>query len=357
MENMVNMNKSFWKDKKVFITGNTGFKGSWLALWLDSMGSNLLGYSDKIYSDNIHDVNKTCETIIGDIRDFEKLKSSIHRFNPEIVIHLAAQPLVRESYSIPKETYEINLMGTLNVYESVLALKSKCIILSATTDKVYFNKEQLWGYRETDELGGQDPYSNSKSCVELMSYSYNNSFFKNSIHKLFTARAGNVIGGGDWSKDRLIPDIIKNYYSNTIIELRNPLATRPWQYVLEPLYGYLSLIEKYWNEETIRPNFNFGPNFEQCITVEEVTKILMEYFGKNINESVINGIDKTLHESKLLFLDCTKSKSEIRWKPTLTTKESLIKTAEWYKCFHENLDVIKTSLNQIEDFEKKANIH
>lgn len=356
MENMVNINKDFWKDKKVFITGNTGFKGSWLAFWLNSMGSNVTGYSDKIYPNNLHDLNKTCETIIGDIRDFEKLKKSIHKFKPQIVIHLAAQPLVRESYAIPKETYETNLIGTLNVYEAVLALESKCFILSATTDKVYFNKEQLWGYREIDRLGGQDPYSNSKSCVELMSYSYKNSFFNNSVHKLFTARAGNVIGGGDWSKDRLIPDIIKSCYSNSLIELRNPLATRPWQFVLEPLSGYLSLIEKYWNENTNDFSYNFGPDFEQCLSVKDVTEILLKYFDKKLNDLIIYGNETNLHESKLLFLDCTKSKSNIGWNSIFTTEESLIKTSEWYKCFYEKGNIIKLSLNQIISYENKAGI-
>jgi len=351
---MVKMNKDFWKDKKVFITGNTGFKGSWLALWLNSMGSNVMGYSDKVYPDNIHDINKTCETVIGDIRDFQKLKKAIRKFKPQIVIHLAAQPLVRESYVTPRETYETNLIGTLNVYEAVLDLESKCFILSATTDKVYFNREQLWGYRENDRLGGQDPYSSSKSCVELMSYSYNNSFFNKSIHKLYTARAGNVIGGGDWSKDRLIPDIIKSCYSSSSMELRNPLATRPWQFVLEPLSGYLSLIERYWDESSDDFSYNFGPDFEQCLTVKAVAEIVRKYFNIKLSNLVTYEEKIKLHESNLLFLDCTKSKSDIGWNPILTTEESLIKTSEWYKCFYEKGNIVKLSLNQISSYEKKA---
>lgn len=354
---MVNIDKTFWKGKKVFITGNTGFKGSWLGLWLSSMGAEVQGYSNRAYPNNIQSINDTCDTIVGDIRDFEKLNRSILGFEPEILFHLAAQPLVRESYKIPKETYDVNLMGTLNVYESVLALKSKCCVVSATTDKVYYNNEQVWGYKETDKLGGQDPYSNSKSCVELLSFCYQNSYFKDSVHKLFTARAGNVIGGGDWSNDRLIPDIIKSCYSNQPIELRNPHATRPWQFVTEPLAGYLSLIESYWDDSEHESNFNFGPNYEQCLSVNEVAKMVFKEFEMNLDSLVSHTIGTVLHESKLLFLDCTKAKHSVGWNPVFTTQESITKTCEWYKAFYLKEDIIDLSLAQILSYERKAGFH
>jgi CDP-glucose 4,6-dehydratase len=351
------IDKIFWNEKKVLITGNTGFKGSWLGLWLSELGADIKGFSDKEFENNLYSINKTIDTTIGDIRNYSEIDKCISEFQPDIIFHLAAQPLVRESYKDPSKTYSVNLMGTLNLYEAVLKQQKKIFIVTATTDKVYKNLEQIWGYKENDRLCGTDPYSNSKSCTELLSYSYLHSFFINSPHKIYVARAGNVIGGGDWSDDRLIPDIIRSINNKKEVFLRNPESTRPWQHVLEPLYGYLKIVEKFYNEEQEKePYFNFGPNYEECITVKETTELMINNFPENRTNILLDASNNTaLKESKLLFLDCTKSKHILNWHPINSTRQAVELTAEWYRTFLEKKDILNLSIQQIDDYIGRIN--
>ena len=327
------VNKNFWNNKKVFLTGHTGFKGSWLAIWLKSMGVNLKGYSlspeNKINLFQKASVKNNMISEIGDIRDYNRLYNSIIDFKPEILIHMAAQPIVRKSYEDPIDTYSTNVMGTINILESARACPSLKSIVIVTSDKCYENKETQNPYKENEPMGGHDPYSSSKGCCELLINSYRRSFFNdNNSSGLASVRAGNVFGGGDWSKDRLIPDILKSFKKNESVIIRNPSAIRPWQHVLDCLSGYLILTEKlFFNNEKFSGAWNFGPNINDCKPVEWVVEKMISVSGKNIDWV----LDKKSnpHEANTLILDNNKSKKFLKWKPKWNIEESITKIIEW----------------------------
>lgn len=349
--------EDFWKNKKVFLTGHTGFKGSWLSLWLINMGAQVTGYSlepstvPSLFNDL--DISKEMNSIIGDIRDFNKLKDALLISKAEIVIHMAAQPLVRYSYEHPIETYSTNVMGTLNLFEAVKLSSSVRSIVNVTTDKCYENKEVLRGYKETDSLGGYDPYSNSKACSELVTSCYQQSFFgpKNKSQvNLASARAGNVIGGGDWSLDRLVPDIMRSIVENTPVNIRNPRAVRPWQHVLEPLCGYLKLAQKLYDSSEFISSYNFGPEESDAKEVEIVVDKLVKLWGDGASYGV--QVDPNAkHEAGLLILDCTKSREFLNWTPKWNLESALLKIVEWNKdYFSGKRNVRETSLRQINEY-------
>jgi len=329
------MIKEFYKNKTILVTGHTGFKGSWLSIWLLEMGANVIGYSldPKTDKDNfvLTGLADKMVDIRGDIRDFEKLSGVFNKYNPEIVFHLAAQPLVRLSYDLPKETFDTNITGAVNVLECFrLNSKSKYLI-NVTSDKCYENKEQIWGYRESDPLGGHDPYSASKACSEIVTSAYMKSFFYGNTEKnIATGRAGNVIGGGDWALDRIIPDCIRAIENNLTLEVRSPKAVRPWQHVLEALYGYILLGYRLSQDPArFSQSWNFGPNSEMILTVENIVgKIINKYgTGKWLDISD----KKTVHEAKLLSLDTTKAKLQLEWHPVLNIDQTVEMTVNWYK--------------------------
>lgn len=356
------IDKAFWKQKNVFITGHTGFKGSWLCLWLHSLGANVTGFSlAPPTKPNLYEcgrIDSLVHSIAGDIRSKEKIQEAIIQAKPDIVIHMAAQPLVRSSYHDPVETYEVNVMGTVHVMEAVrLAVKSGVpvrAVINVTTDKCYENKEWVWGYRETDALGGYDPYSNSKACSELVTASYRNSFFPpDSHHKhgaaISTVRAGNVIGGGDWAADRLIPDSIRALEGGTAITIRNPGAVRPWQHVLEPLRGYLMLAQKMWeNGSRFAQSWNFGPDDRDVKPVEWIVHRLCEKWGKSAGYQL--NTDSPWHEARLLKLDSSKARREIGWRPKWTIEQSLDSIVEWHRAYQRHEDMQAVCLAQIEQY-------
>jgi CDP-glucose 4,6-dehydratase len=341
MENLVTMSglPAIYRNKKVFITGHTGFKGSWLSAILSSIGVHVKGYAlppdedQKLYS--LLWKNIEGESIFGDIRDKEKLKTAILDFAPDFIFHLAAQPLVRRSYEIPAETFEVNAIGTANLLESLTSLKNKCTVIIVTTDKVYQNQEKEILYKEEDLLGGHDPYSASKACTELVTASFRNSFFNPSDiskhqKKIVSARAGNVIGGGDWSKDRLIPDIVRSLTSGKVVEVRNPDSVRPWQHVLEPLTGYLLLAANVSEQShAFSDAYNFGPLPEDHLTVKELVELVLSNWGKGQWKEVSD--ERQPHEAKLLLLDIGLASKELGWKPKLNSKTSVEWTINWYR--------------------------
>jgi CDP-glucose 4,6-dehydratase len=343
-----------YQGKKVLITGNTGFKGSWLALWLHKMGAEVLGYALAPDTTPSHWelLNLNVKTITGDIRNSELLNKTVQEFQPEIIFHLAAQPLVRASYEDPVGTYETNVIGTLNVYQAARACSSVRAIVSITTDKVYQNNEWEWGYREIDALGGYDPYSASKACAEILSSSYRNSFLNpgdyGKEHKILlsTTRAGNVIGGGDWAKDRLIPDLVRAAMDNKETLIRYPYATRPWEHVLEPLSGYL-LIGMHLLEENMSfaEAWNFGPDQSGMLTVEGVISRMAKNWPR-ISYRVENRNE--YHEAGLLKLDCSKAHSKLKWFPLWDGNDCFAKTANWYQSYYEDNKVI--SEQQLEEY-------
>lgn len=335
MENLVKI----FNGKKVFLTGHTGFKGSWMTKWLHMLGAEVRGYAlapehdyDLYYSAGIENC---CQSVIANILDLEKLKLEIHNFQPDFVFHLAAQPLVRLSYDIPIDTFNVNIMGTAHVLEAIRGLENPVITVMITTDKVYENIEQDYFYKESDRLGGYDPYSASKAAAELIVSSYRNSFFNNSnieLHKksIATARAGNVIGGGDWSKDRIIPDIVRALNLNQAIEVRNPNAVRPWQHVLEPIGGYLQLATKMYKEPLqYNDSWNFGPKANDTFTVEDLVKISIDKWGSGTYKFP-NHLHAP-HEAGLLKLDIGKSIKDLSWQPKLNSKQAIEWTLDFYK--------------------------
>lgn len=334
-----NLFKKTYSGKKVFITGHTGFKGSWLTVWLQNLDAEIKGYSLAPDEDQLlfPEIEKklNCESVISDIRDKEKLEYEIVKFKPDFIFHLAAQALVRYSYSFPIETFETNITGTANLLNSLVKLDKKCTVVIVTTDKVYENKEWIYPYRENDELGGYDPYSASKAAAEIVTRSMRNSFFNinnyNEHQKaISTARAGNVIGGGDYSKDRIIPDIIKALRNNETINIRNPDSVRPWQHVLDPLSGYLLLGSKLSDEpERFSGAFNFGPLPESNLTVKELAGKAVKFFGKGKLEISEKGNEP--HEAGLLNLDISKAMTELSWKPKWNSETAVEKTIKWYK--------------------------
>lgn len=347
--------KEMYNGKRVLVTGHTGFKGSWLLIWLKSLGAEVIGYSLEPHTEP--SMFKVCKleskviSIIGDIRDYSKLHKVIEEYKPDIIFHLAAQALVRHSYKEPIETYETNIMGTVNLLEAAKGSESVKSVVVITTDKCYENKEWVYGYRETDPMGGYDPYSSSKGCAELIVSSYRNSFYREKGIALSSVRAGNVIGGGDWSEDRLIPDFIRSVLKDESISVRNPLATRPWQHVLEPLSGYLQLGALMLKDiKNYSSGWNFGPRDTDVISVTEVLNHCINTLGKgSIN------IEKGdfLHEANLLKLDISKASNYLRWSPVYNVEECVEKTMSWYKKYYElgKEDMYTYTLKQIEEYE------
>lgn len=350
-----------YKDKKVFLTGHTGFKGSWLALWLTKLGAKVCGYSlepntNPSMFQELDIQNKICKSIIGNILDEDGLKKAILDFEPDIVFHLAAQPLVRLSYAEPILTYQTNVIGTLNVLEAARNCGSVRAFVNVTTDKCYENKEVNRGYKEDEPMGGYDMYSSSKGCVEIMSSSFRRSFLqKENTMAMATARAGNVIGGGDWALDRLIPDCIRSINAGIKIEIRNPIAVRPWQHVLEPLSGYLLLGQRLLEDgHKYAEGFNFGPDEESVLTVSEVANKVVEFYGKG---EVLVGEKSPLHEAGLLMLNIEKAKEILGWVPTLNTDSAIKETVDWYKHFYnKDCDMYDFTMKQISDFENNNQV-
>ena len=349
------MDKIFWKGKKVFITGHTGFKGSWLSIWLASSGAKVTGYS--LEPETNPSLFKSCaiekkiNSVIGDIRNQLKLKQTILEAQPDIVFHLASQALVLKSYENPLETYETNLMGTVNILNVIRDVPSVKAFINVTSDKCYANDENLKAFNENDPMGGSDPYSSSKACAELITAAYRASFFKDSV-AIATARAGNVIGGGDWAENRIIPDFIKKIQQKQKLVIRNPESIRPWQFVLEPLNGYLILAEKlFQNGIDYAESWNFGPNKQDDKTVEWlITEVNKEYGDKNNFKIVSN--KEPFHESKYLKLDCSKSIGKLNWSPKLSIEKAILMTCAWYKNFYtDKQDIYSFSVEQIKQYE------
>jgi CDP-glucose 4,6-dehydratase len=349
---------NFWTRKNVFVTGHTGFKGSWLTLWLHSMGANVIGYGlnpptvPSLYE--LCDLGNKISSFTGDIRDSEQLNEAFLRSKPDIVIHMAAQPLVRDSYKNPVETYSTNVMGTVNLFEAIRKSESVKAVVNVTTDKCYENKEWPWGYRENEPLGGYDPYSNSKACSELVTSSYRSSFFN---PKEFTshgvaiasARAGNVIGGGDWATERLVPDCMEALLQGKEVIIRNPKAIRPWQHVLEPLSGYLALAEKLYNEGPLYGEaWNFGPYDTDAKPVEWIVSTLCEKWGEG--SSFTLDTNKHPHEAHYLKLDCSKANFNLGWHPRWGLNQALDKVVDWTKTYQNNGDLTEKSLQQINEY-------
>lgn len=349
--------KGIYSGRRVLITGHTGFKGSWLALWLDQLGANVIGYSLDPPTSPSHFqlLDIKINSIIGNILDGQKLEKAIRKHNPEIVFHLAAQPIVRESYNSPIETFQTNVIGTANVFEACRLSKSVKAIINVTSDKCYENKEWIWGYRENDPMGGHDPYSASKGCSELVTTSYRNSFFNVSDKEngilLASARAGNVIGGGDWAKDRLIPDIIKAANEGKDVSIRSPNAVRPWQHVLEPLSGYLLLGQNLLEgKKNYAEAWNFGPSEKDNISVGKVVGEMAKNW-KKIKYKV--KIEKNApHEAGLLMLDCSKAYNLLGWHGIWETPETITHTTKWYKDYYTN--GLINSLNNLNDYVRVA---
>ena len=345
-------NMSFYKGKRVFVTGHTGFKGSWLCKMLSNAGAEVTGYSlNPPTSPSLFDVaeiSSDIHSVIGDIRDYASLKGAFDEAQPEIVLHLAAQPIVRDSYKDPAYTYETNVMGTVNILECVR--NSSCVksFLNVTTDKVYLNKEWAWGYRENEELDGYDPYSNSKSCSELVTHSYKNSFFHDGKIAISTARAGNVIGGGDFANDRIIPDCVRAALKHEDIVVRNPFSTRPYQHVLEPLYAYLMIAAKQYEDIAFAGYYNVGPDEVDCFQTGALVDLFVTKWGDGLKW--INKYDGGPHEANFLKLDCSKLKATFGWKPRWNLDSAIEKTVEWTKCWASNGDVRTCMDKQINEF-------
>ena len=346
----------FWQGKKVLLTGHTGFKGSWLALWLQSVGTNLIGFSlvppttPSLFE--IARVKEGMTHIIGDIGDLHFLQKTLKKYQPEIIIHMAAQSLVRYSYQQPITTYASNVMGTVNLLEAVRLSNSVKVIINVTSDKCYANKEIARGYCETDRLGGYDPYSNSKACAELVTQAYYDSYFKSTDIGVATVRAGNVIGGGDWGKDRLVPDIIKASINQETVLLRYPNALRPWQHVLEPLNGYLMLGERlYESPLQYSGSWNFGPNEEEMKPVRWIAdNIMQRWQGRAVKWL----LDENSHpyESGLLKLDATKARTDLGWKLQWGIESALDKTVEWYQAYEKGKDMRDRTISHINAFSR-----
>ena len=347
---------SFYKNKKVFVTGHTGFKGSWLCRILINSGANIIGYSlTPPTSPSLFELaglDKQMTSIIGDIRDYEKLLEVFRQTQPEIVLHLAAQPIVRDSYKDPRYTYETNVMGTVNICEAVRLTPSVKSFLNVTTDKVYHNNEWCWGYREDEPLDGFDPYSNSKSCSELVTHSYKNSFFTDGRVAVSTARAGNVIGGGDFANDRIIPDCVRAAIKNEDIIVRNPFSTRPYQHVLEPLFAYLMIAAKQYEDIKFAGYYNVGPDDVDCFQTGALVDLFVEKWGDGL--TWINKYDGGPHEANFLKLDCSKLKATFGWKPRWNLDTAIEKVVEWSKCWIQGKDITTCMDKQIEEFMNKA---
>ena len=347
----------FYKGKKVFITGHTGFKGTWLTRILVNAGAEVTGYSlvpptnPDLFS--LADVENKINHVIGDIRDLEHLKKVFDEFQPEIVLHLAAQPIVRDSYKDPVYTYETNVMGTVNIMECIRLNPCVKSVLNVTTDKVYHNNEWCWGYREDEPLDGFDPYSNSKSCSELVTHSYKNSFFDSRDIAVSTARAGNVIGGGDFANDRIIPDCVRAMKDGKVIGVRNPYSTRPYQHVLEPLAVYLDIAAKQYEDKKYQGYYNVGPDDCDCVTTGDLVDLFCKHWGegaKSENQAEANAP----HEANFLKLDCSKVKSTFGWQPRWHIEDALRETVAWAKAWQKGEDISLVMEKQISEFIRRA---
>ena len=352
---MQNLFKGVYAGKRVLLTGHTGFKGSWLTFWLAQMGAEVLGYALEPNTNPNHFsmLDMPIESVIGDIRDGKNLSDVFKRFQPEIVFHLAAQPLVRLSYNEPVETFQTNVMGTVNVFEACRQTPSVKAVINITSDKCYENRELIWGYRENDPMGGYDPYSASKGCSELVTSAYRNSFFNldeyGRKHNTLVAsvRAGNVIGGGDWAKDRIITDLMEAVSQGKKLYISNPNATRPWQHVLEPLSGYLLLGQKLLEgKKEFAEAWNFGPNDDGAIPVVQMVQEMQKIWDKI--DYQIEQNKNNHHEAGLLKLDCSNARIKLNWKGIWDSRITFAKTAEWYQCYYENQQVITE--NQLKEY-------
>lgn len=350
------MDLSFYKGKTVLVTGHTGFKGAWMCKVLVMNGANVIGYSlnppttPSLFK--ITNIEEHITSVIGDIRDLESIKTCMNKYNPDIVIHMAAQPIVRESYTNPVYTYETNVMGTVNILEAVRLNSSVKSFVNITTDKVYKNYEWEWGYRECDVLDGYDPYSNSKSCSELVTSAYIKSFFSNRDIVISTCRAGNVIGGGDFAKDRIIPDCIRAMENNEEIIVRNPYSTRPYQHVLEPVCTYLFLAQAQYFNNNLQGNYNVGPDDKDCVTTGNLVDLFCKVWGEEASWKDISEADAP-HEANFLKLDCSKIKSLLSWKPRWGIKDAIEKTIEWSKVYYSGKDVNTVMEDQINEYLNK----
>jgi len=351
----VAVNPEFWQGKRVLLTGHTGFKGSWLSLWLQSMGAQVVGYALAPPTNpslfEVAEVGKGMTNIIGDIRDVEHLRTVFAEYRPEIVIHMAAQALVRYSYVEPVETYSTNVMGTVNLLEAVRSTGSVKAVVNVTSDKCYENREWAWGYRENEAMGGYDPYSSSKGCAELVAAAYRNSYFHPEKYKehgvaLASVRAGNVIGGGDWADDRLIPDIMRAIMQGKPVNIRNPHAIRPWQHVLEPLSGYLLLAQKLYEEgAAYAEGWNFGPNDEDAKPVQWIVEKLTKSWGEGASWVLDGGGHP--HEAHYLKLDCSKAKTRLDWQPRWHLEDTLAAIIDWHHAYLKEKDMRDLTLRQI----------
>lgn len=348
------VNPNFWKGKRVFLTGHTGFKGSWLSLWLQLMGAEVKGFSltppttPSLFAEA--NVAQQMQSEIGDIRDFSKLSESIRTFNPDVLLHLAAQPLVRLSYKEPIETYSTNVMGTVNVLEASRYASHLKAIVVITTDKCYENREWEWGYRENEPMGGHDPYSNSKGCAELVVSAYRRSFFHtNDTAAVASARAGNVIGGGDWAEDRLIPDILRAFEKQQPVIIRNPLSTRPWQHVLEPLSGYLVLAQQLYNQgNTFAEGWNFGPKDDDCQPVQWILDKMVYFWGEGAHYQIDNS--EQPHEANFLKLDCSKAANRLKWHPQWRLEQTLEQIIQWHRAWLQGEEMQTHCLREIKEY-------
>lgn len=358
------MNDQFWKNKRVFVTGHTGFKGAWLSLWLQSLGAQVTGYSLGALSDTnffeVAEVEKGMQSIQGDVRDAGFLEKSLLAAKPDVVFHLAAQSLVLESFQKPVETYATNVMGTVNLLEAVRQCPSIKSVVVVTSDKCYDNKDWHWGYRENDAMGGFDPYSSSKGCAELVTETYRHSFFNSEQYEehgvaIASARAGNVIGGGDWAKGRLIPDVINSFTKREPVILRNPESTRPWQHVLEPLGGYLLLAERMFdNGKAYAEAWNFGPNEVDTRPTGWLVNLLASYWKDDARELIQHNADAK-HEAVYLRLECSKAHSKLGWYPIWPIEEAVKNVADWYMAYQTKQDIQAFSLQQIQQYQMKWN--
>jgi len=356
----------FWAGKRVFITGHTGFKGTWLTIWLTALGAEVTGYalaphtSPSLFEQS--GIAARIASVTGDIRDRERLLHALKRTDPHVIFHLAALPLVRESYENPVGTYEVNVMGTVHLLECVRALaafgiRSLRALINVTTDKVYENKEWTWGYREVDGLGGTDPYSNSKACSELVTAAYRASYFPTGSYAahdlgIATARAGNVIGGGDWTEGRLVPDCIRALLTGEPVKVRNPQATRPWQHVLDPLAGYLTLAHLLTNDGARYASaWNFGPDPEESRTVASIAQSLAAMWGGAAQSAI--ELDSRYHEAGRLALDCAKARAELGWRPRWNVDTALAKVLEWVKSWRKGKQPLDICIGQIRDYSGK----
>jgi len=348
------VSSEFWKNKKVFLTGHTGFKGSWLSIWLSSMGAIVKGFALNPYASPAlfmeANIEELVESEIGDIRNLSAISKSMEAFNPDILIHMAAQPLVRLSYKEPVDTYATNVMGTVHVLEAAKACKNLKAVVSVTTDKCYENKEWHWGYRENEPMGGHDPYSSSKGCAELVTSAYRRSFFNNKDSAaVASARAGNVIGGGDWAEDRLIPDILRAFENSSPVVIRNPLSIRPWQHVLEPLSGYLILAQALYEKgDLFAEAWNFGPNDKDCQPVSWILDKMVNAWGRDASWRL--DTENNPHEAGFLKLDCSKANSRLKWTPKWDLEYTLESIVNWHQNWISGKNIQEQCLQEIKAY-------